>query len=181
MNRIIAESSGVNKKYARTPILIQHLLDVLFKFLVPYCDSSTLNKDPSYHKYKRRATQWANDSVVSLIAPHTDSCVPALDALLLANGAYDGTYNENFKKDVLFCALQWPEFMAMEQDANGLPKVYEKSHDADEDKIYDPALIEYQTELQKDVSDIKHPFLAQMKSFLQEKKCNEGSLEDLIR
>ncbi len=48
-------------------------------------------------KYNRRAVHWANDCMADLIAPHEDTSIPALDALLMTNGNYDPMDHEVLK------------------------------------------------------------------------------------
>jgi hypothetical protein len=189
------ESSGLSRKYDRSPMLIKQLLRILLKYLMVLSesyDSSTrktsVKTDASFQKFKRIATQWANNCIFDLVKPHCNSSLPVLDALLAESGGWDGKSHEFLKQDALATSLtNWSEVLE-NGDVGGTCKVKHKQpeinavcrnffNENEHDSIHPK---QWQEELQKDPENIKHPFLAQMKYFIQEEKARKTSLEDLI-
>eukprot|EP00553_Chaetoceros_curvisetus_P009872 CAMPEP_0204616820 /NCGR_PEP_ID=MMETSP0717-20131115/3974_1 /ASSEMBLY_ACC=CAM_ASM_000666 /TAXON_ID=230516 /ORGANISM="Chaetoceros curvisetus" /LENGTH=193 /DNA_ID=CAMNT_0051630181 /DNA_START=217 /DNA_END=798 /DNA_ORIENTATION=- len=114
VSQIIQDStptgSNENVKITRTPVLIEKLLAVLLQY-IKACDEQKDEDDidmstvvpmenPNLNqarRYNHRAIRWANDCIADLMAPHDDTSIPALDALLMTISDYDPMKHELVK------------------------------------------------------------------------------------
>ena len=160
---------------------------------------SNLDKHKRKHKekkFRRRAIQWANDRIIDLVKPSSDSSIPVLDALLVQSGVWStrsrsGNAHEMLIRDAFLSATMLPEFSGKDDavdiigagcgNANGNGNVVDGGVCVGDDcevDSNDPK--QWKEELKLGGKNIKHPFLLQIKAFLDVEKDQKDSLESLI-
>lgn len=160
---------------------------------------SNLDKHKRKHKekkFRRRAIQWANDRIIDLVKPSSDSSIPVLDALLVQSGVWStrsrsGNAHEMLIRDAFLSATMLPEFSGKDDavdiigagggNANVNVNVIDGGVCVGDDcevDSNDPK--QWKEELKLGGKNIKHPFLLQIKAFLDVEKDQKDSLESLI-